>query len=335
MAEPVKKTFFEQVGTKKRAPKVNLTASDKSWSGIGVPEENKKKNSKDKDAGEKGRRWSFNDGNYWQARDSCSAVPSGVYTCDITDQGPTVRKLEFDIDGLIRLPDSAGSEVIEEIEKFWTLEEEFEKRGLTWKTGVLLWGPPGSGKSSIIQLLITDVITKYDGIGVLIQHPVAAIGCLQMLRKIEPHRPIIALLEDFDSLVEKHGETEFLAMLDGEAKVSNIVYIGATNYPERLDLRFVDRPSRFSIVKEIGMPSPAARRLYLSSKESSLTEDELNEWVAASDGFSIDHLREMIVLCRCHKMSLDKVIDRLSALREDKPNSGKSTDGRKGKLGFG
>lgn len=286
------------------------------------------------DLAPKGRRWSFADGSYWQARSSCDMLPCGLYACDVTDQGPTLRSMEFDIDDLLELPDTASSEVIEEIKRFWTLKDKFAERGFTFKTGALFWGPPGSGKSSAIQLLITDIIKNHNGIAIMVQHPQAAIVCLQTLRKIEPDRPVIALLEDFDALVEKHGETEFLAMLDGEARVGNVVYLAATNYPERLDARFVDRPSRFSIIKEIGMPSAAARNLYLRTKDPSLTDEELSEWVEKSEGYSIDHLREMIVLCKCHEMHIDKVIERINEMREEPPKSNRSPDGKKKALGF-
>lgn len=312
--------FFQKVGTAKRPrpPEVaQAPATEKK--GATAPH---------------GRRWTVNDGAFWQARQTIGALPAGVYTCDMTDQGPTLRQLQFDIDTLIELPDSASADVLSEIQHFWRLKEEFKTRGFTHKTGVLLWGPPGSGKSSTIQLLIAAVIRDHDGIGVMVEHPGCAIECLQVVRKIEPDRPIVALLEDFDALIERHGETQFLAMLDGEARVGNIVHVAATNYPERLDVRFVDRPSRFSIIKEIGMPSPAARRLYLTTKEPSLAGDELENWVQASDSFSIDHLREMIVLCRCHRKPLEEALERLNAMREDRPNSGKSEDGRGKVLGF-
>jgi len=68
-----------------------------------------------------------------------------------------------------------------------------------------------------------------------------------------------------------------------------------------------DRPSRFDLIKQIGMPSAAARRAYLAAKEPSLDGDTLRIWVERSEGFSISrHLREMIVLCRCYGKPLDE-----------------------------
>lgn len=323
-----KSAFFQKVGTGKRAR-----------SGVAFPgTAPDPPSTQEYDTGAKGalgRRWSVSDGAYWQAKESCKTIPSGVYMCELNSNvGAVFSHIEFDIDSLIELPDTASNEVLAEIKEFWKLKSEFKARGFTHKNGILLWGPPGSGKSSLIQLLITAVIKDHDGIGIMIQHPGVAIQCLQMFRKIEPDRPVVALLEDFDALVERHGETEFLALLDGEARIGNIIFVAATNYPERLDARFVDRPSRFSVIKEIGMPTAAARRVYLQTKEPSLAGDELDQWVEASDGFSIDHLRELIVLCRCHRKPLEQALERLNAMRDDRPNSGKSDDGRHKALGF-
>jgi SpoVK/Ycf46/Vps4 family AAA+-type ATPase len=248
--------------------------------------------------------------------------------------GYCLERIKADADDLMELPDSPSAAVIEEIRRFWELEAQFAQRGFVHKRGVLLWGPPGSGKTATLQQLIAIVVNRHGGIGLFIDRPAQAAYCLQMARRIEPKRPIVALLEDIDALVERFGENEYLALLDGEAQVGNIVFVGTTNYPERLDRRFVDRPSRFDLIKQIGMPSAAARRAYLAAKEPSLDGDSLRIWVERSEGFSIAHLREMIVLCRCYGKPLDEAIERLEEMRQGSPNSSQADDGRRSIVGF-
>jgi hypothetical protein len=94
------------------------------------------------------RRWAVSDANFWVARKTLQTIPAGLYRCGVSDSvGPFLTKIRYDIDNLIVLPDSAGSKVIREIKKFWKVENEFRKRGFTHKRGVLLFGPPGSGKT--------------------------------------------------------------------------------------------------------------------------------------------------------------------------------------------
>jgi hypothetical protein len=281
------------------------------------------------------RRWQSNGDYFWSANLSLDTLPAGLYRPrDVPNIGICLERNRIDTDELMELPDSPSADVLDEIRRFWKLEHEFAKRGFIHKRGVLLWGPPGSGKTATLQQLISIVVRQHGGIGLFIDAPALAAIVLQMIRRIEPKRPIVALLEDLDALVERYGENEFLALLDGEAQVSNIVFVGTTNYPERLDRRFVDRPSRFDLIKQIGMPSAAARRAYLAAKEPSLDDDALRDWVGRSEGFSIAHLREMIVLCRCYGRSLDEAIERLDEMRQGSPNSAQSDDGRRGLLGF-
>lgn len=330
--------FFDKVGTNvsERVSELNSTTSDApaSPSPLNGHEKGIFKPDNITDESESAeRRWAVNDNVFWTAKRTLKGLPSGLYRCGLSqDIGAFLIKIKYDIDNLIVLPDSPGEEIIAEIRKFWEIEEEFTKRGFTHKRGVLLWGPPGSGKTSTIQLLIELIVKQHNGLGIYIDNPSSAIECLQMLRRAEPGRHIIGLMEDMDTLVQKYGESEYLSLLDGENQIGNIVYVGTTNYPEKLDRRFVDRPSRFDTIKHIDYPSSAERRAYLLNKEPTLLEDDvIRDWVKATDGLSIAHLKELIILVKCYGHTLAEAAQRLNDMHNAKAGApGKSAN----KVGF-
>ncbi len=183
-----------------------------------------------------------------------------------------------------------------------------------------------SGKTTSLMLMSQSIIENQQGIVVQIDHPGMAATCLSFIRKIEPERPIVAIMEDLDALIQHYGEDQYLALLDGETQINKICYIATCNYPERLDKRFVDRPSRFDTIEYIGMPSAAARRVYLKAKEPSLSDAELSEWVGKTDGFSVAHLRELVILVQCFGRPLNKAVEQLDSMRIRPPDSEKSPD---------
>lgn len=267
------------------------------------------------------KRWSLAGDMFWPASETCEALAPGFYKFSVhPNVGPHLLKVTISTDGLLHLPDTVGEAVIDEFKTFWGLRDKFTERGFLHKRGFLLWGPPGSGKTVSLMLMAHEIINTHQGIVVQIDQPELAAVCLGFMRKIEPDRPIVALVEDIDALVAQFGENSFLALLDGETQVDRIVYVATTNYPERLDKRFADRPSRFDTIRYIGMPTAAARRVYLEAKEPSLTSDELGQWVDRSEGFSVAHLRELIILVRCFGHPLAAAVKRLESMRV-KPNS--------------
>lgn len=271
------------------------------------------------------RSWAESDGTFWAVQKASPIIPCGVYRMGVSQQmGPYFQLQKNDTDTLMALPDSESEKVLEEIKLFKTLKPAFEKHGFLYKRGILLWGPPGSGKTSTLQQLIRLLVDEHNSIAVLVDHPLMATQCLQTLRAIEPERQIIAIMEDIDALTEKFGESEYLALLDGESQVNNIVFVATTNYPERLDKRFTDRPSRFDTVRYVGMPSAAARHAYLHAKIGD--RPELDTMVSGSDGFSIAHLRELIILTQCFGRDLDDALGRLRKTINAKPSSTKSPD---------
>lgn len=173
-----------------------------------------------------------------------------------------------------------------------------------------------SGKTSTLQILTSKII-KRNGIVVSVYNPaVAAIG-LHTLRNIEPKRSLIAVLEDIDAIAE-HFESDLLSLLDGEHQIDNLIFIATTNYPERLDPRLANRPSRFDLIQKIGMPNEEARALYLSTKSKRLGADEklLKQWVQDSEGFSIAHLKELIISVEVFRNDYDASIDRLKTMMD-------------------
>lgn len=274
-----------------------------------------------RDDGTEYRNWSANGDMFWVSQRNYDSIPAGSYRCNMIEGvGPVLMRMEVSSDELMEIPDSICEAVLNEIETFWGLKAQFAARGFLHKRGVMLYGPPGTGKTATVRQLADMIVRDYGGIAAFVNNPAIASECFKMIRRIEPDRPIIALLEDLDSLVDDFGMMQFLSLLDGEAQVGNIVFVATTNLPEALDNRFMDRPSRFDAVMYVGPPSAAARRYYLLAKEPSLREDGIEEWVRRSEGLSIAHLRELIILCRCYGKPLAVAIERLEKLKQ-KPTS--------------
>ncbi len=262
--------------------------------------------------------WSVSGDSYFPCEKAIESLPPGHYVVwQSQTHGVYLRAQKLNIDDLIELPDSTSVQVIEEIERFWKLEDHFRKFGFLWKRGMLLWGPPGSGKTATIQMLANKVI-QHGGIAVSIVSPGLAVAGLQIIRKIEPTRPIVGLLEDIDAVVQQHGEADLLALLDGENQVDNVVYLATTNYPERLDPRFVNRPSRFDVIKKIGMPDAAARATFISHKSPRLADDvdQLVRWVTDTDGLPISHLKELIISVEVFGVEYEQSLTRLKTMME-------------------
>jgi len=244
-------------------------------------------------------QYSFNGDGFSPTSQTIKEIRRGVYSVDIVNRMLTFVPRKIVTDRLIRLPDSKSDEVIQRIQKFWTLKEqfkngnEFANGGYLHKIGILLWGPAGSGKSCTIKFIIKDIIEK-DGIVILGDNDPSVIKeGLRAFRSIEPNRPTVVIFEDFDELINKYSESGYLSLLDGEDSIDNALFIATTNYPSKLDPRLYNRPGRFSDVIKIGMPNAAARKIYLESQIKNT--EEIEKIVKLTEGFSIDHLKALIL----------------------------------------
>ena len=275
--------------------------------------------------------WGTSDNEYRRGAKTIRKLPAGLYRCSGSPStGPRLVRQTLCADETLALPNTVHGALLSEFEAFWQRKNWFTGRGFLHKRGIFLYGPPGSGKTSAVQLLVKDLVEKKDGIVLLIEHPRLAGECLQLVREIEPTRPMIAILEDLDALVEDYGENEYLALLDGETQIDNIVFVATSNYPEKLDPRFTDRPSRFDVFYLMDMPGERCRDTYLKQKEPSLTRQDRRRLVKDTEGLSMAHLKEVIVSVSCLGEDFDEAMERLKGMKEQRPRSAEHKQWRVG-----
>lgn len=273
------------------------------------------------------KMWAVSGRDYYPAETAVDKLKPGQYTVKESNIGLYFSERDINLDNLLVLPDSNSEKVLTHIEDFWQNEKAFREYGFLWKRGIMLWGPPGSGKTSTVQQLSKQIV-DINGITVYCVHPRLTAQGLDIFRRIEPNRPLIVIFEDIDAIVKEYGESDILAMLDGELQVDNVVFVATTNYPERLDKRFINRPSRFDEIIKVPMPSSAARRYYLEHKNPRLlgVPSEMEKWVKATEGFSVAHLKEVIISIECFNKNFDETIFKLKKMMDATPNTYANAD---------
>ncbi len=240
-------------------------------------------------------------------------LPPGIYSLYIDNYNRVhFTKSNLMTDKLVDLHDMSASYIIDGIRTFWLSEKKFKDRGLLYKRGILLWGPPGGGKTCLIAQLTRELIAD-GGMVIMCTHPLVTVTALAQIRRIEPNRKLIVIEEDIEEIMSEHGEHALLSLLDGENQIDNVVHIATTNYPSQLGARIINRPSRFDEVKKIGMPNELARRAYFMATigKDDIETISLDSWVNDTDGMSIAHLKELVAAMFCLGRDYQETIERL------------------------
>jgi len=264
-------------------------------------------------------------------------VPAGIYEIKWNRdlQKHTLKKQPFKTDELYQLPSYEITDIIQDIKNFWDRKEKYNEYSFVHKRGILMFGEPGCGKSGIIQLISKELI-KQEGIilnvkdGDAVEH---FIDFISTFRKIEPNRPLIVILEDIDSIAgeNNHSTSKLLNILDGVKQIEGVVYIATTNYPEKLQERITNRPSRFDRRYKVELPDDEIRRAYIyhKLKDEDLKDIDIDLWVKKTDGMSLAHLKEVVVSVIVMGRTFEETIDNLEGMKRA-PNIKGS-----GVMGFG
>jgi len=189
------------------------------------------------------------------------------------------------------------------------LLEEFEVKPVS---GILLFGPPGTGKTYIVKAAANEFnvpMLFLSGAELMERGPSQAVEVIkETFNRARENAPAVIFIDEVETVAPMREVVspimgQLLQEMDGIRKTKNVVVIGATNLPHLLD-RALLRPGRFDKIIYVGPPNKEVReeifRIHLGNFAKMFDLGKLAE--AAKDYSSAD----IASVCQEVKMALAK-----------------------------
>ncbi|MEC0228229.1 ATP-binding protein [Paenibacillus alba] len=193
------------------------------------------------------------------------------------------------------MKEDVKTDIYRSIDQFFTEDRAFFKEyQLPYKRGILLYGKPGNGKTTLVKSIAGSV--KAPVAYWQITENTCSDSIQEVFQAAANMAPMILVIEDIDAMPQR-ARSYFLNILDGATSKEGIFLIGTTNYPEQIDPALMNRAGRFDRAYEIKLPDIVLRETYLKQKGMSklLTEALLHITAKQTDGFTFAQLNELYV----------------------------------------
>ena len=243
-------------------------------------------------------------------------VPKGVIEIDKTTEVSISSEISIDRKVRVTYEEVGGlkekTKAMREIVELPLRHPElFARLGVEPHSGILLYGPPGCGKTLLAKVLASEseanmypingpeIMNKYYG--------ETEAKLREIFKEAKDNSPSIIFIDEIDAIapkreeaygdVEKRVVAQLLALMDGLTDRGNVIVLGATNRPDSMDPA-LRRPGRFDREFEITVPNEDERYeiLQIHTRGMPISEDiDLKNLSAELHGYTGADIKS---LCR-------------------------------------
>ena len=218
-----------------------------------------------------------------------------------------IPRVKWDEVGGLENVKSALKEAVE-----WPLDnpEAFKRLGITPPKGILMYGPPGCGKTHIVKALANETGTNF----ISVKGPEMFSKWVgeserrlrDIFRKARQVAPAIIFFDEIDSMAPRRGGgqgsrvseqlvSQLLTEMSGVESLEGVVVVAATNRPDMIDPALM-RPGRFDKLIYVPAPDYETRQeiLNIHTKEMPMKKINLDDIVKNTEGYSGADLEALV-----------------------------------------
>lgn len=249
----------------------------------------------------------------------------GIY--QVSEQGGPFRILTFENveikDDLIKFEGGVVKEILEKTTHFFSerTTTAYKEMGMVQKMSMVLFGPPGTGKTCSALLVMREMVTKYNALCLDFTGrnlPFIA-TTIDRMRAVQDN-PIVVFCDEVEHNLNADVDG-WATFLDGTISPNNFVFLGCTNYLNKIPKKLRERRSRIKYTIEVKSLPLQVYTEYLIGKLGKAPKRIVTQfaYLAEDAGLTIDELKHAVIDYRIDGTPIEECIETVKTyLKQDK-----------------